>query len=512
MEARIKPKKALISATNKDLIKDFAIDLNSFGVEIYSTKGTSAFLKNLGINAKSIEEYTGFPEILDGRVKTLHPKIFGGILSKRTEAHKKQTQEFGIAEFDVVCVDLYAFKEAVASGANLDNAVEHIDIGGISLIRASAKAFKDVTILVDPKDFDLVLGEIKQGGVTFETRKKLAFKAFQHSSSYDEAIYSYLGGGEFSLRYGENPHQKATFIGADSYIEKVLKGEVSYNNLLDLDGSAELCFGLKNMGYKYVAVIVKHGSPCGIGVSEKSTQDAFIKAWDCDETSSYGGVLVLSTAPENEILESMKGKFVEVLCAPDFSESFLSASESRKKLKIVKVNKDAVLRPVTTKRSACCGILEQEKDLWWNDFSSTTSTNTHESIFKTVSKREPSKDETLAIRLGWAVAAGTKSNSIIITSPNRVLGIGGGCVSRIDATNMAVTKARAIIAETGDKGPYVLSSDGFLPFADSVVSAKELGVTAIVEPGGSIRDEEVVESCNNSNVALVFTGKRHFRH
>ena len=505
MEARIKPKKALISATNKELIKDFALGLNKFGVEIYSTKGTCTFLKGIGINAKSVEEYINFPEILDGRVKTLHPKIFGAILSKRTEAHRLQASEHNMHEFDIVCVDLYAFNDAVAGGADLDNAVEHIDIGGIALIRASAKSFKDVAILVDPNDFSQVLSEIEQGGISFETRKKLAYKAFQHSSAYDNAIASYLGNSRMPLRYGENPHQKANYLGATSYVDSVLKGEPSYNNLLDLDGSAELCMGLAKMGYKHVAVIVKHGSPCGIGVSEKNVVDAFFKAWDCDPVSSYGGVLVLSTEPDLELLDAMKGKFVEVLCAPKISDTFLSSTESRKKLKILKLNKEAVLNACITKRSACGGILEQEKDAWWNDFD-------NESIFKTVSKRTPAKDEITAMRLGWASAAGTKSNSIVIASPNRVLGIGGGCVSRIDATNMAVTKAKSVIFETGDKGPYILASDGFLPFADSINSSKELGITAVVEPGGSIRDEEVIQACDDSKIALIFTGKRHFRH
>lgn len=505
MEARITPKKALISATNKDLIKDFAVGLDKLGVEIFSTKGTCAFLKGIGVNARSVEEYINFPEILDGRVKTLHPKIFGAILSKRTEAHRAQAKEHGMHEFDIVCVDLYAFRDAVAGGADLDNALEHIDIGGIALIRASAKSFKNVAILVDADDFGTVLNEMKEGGISFETRKKLALKAFRHSSAYDYAIASYLAGNDMPLRYGENPHQKAFYIGADSYVDKVLKGEPSYNNLLDLDGSAELCFGLNSMGYKHVSVIVKHGSPCGIGVSEKNITEAFTKAWDCDPTSSYGGVLTISTEPDKELLEAMKGKFVEVLCAPKFPDDFLSAAESRKKLKVLRLNKDKVLKSSVTRRSACGGILEQVKDEWWNDTSAPD-------IFKHVSSRPASKDEMTAVKLGWAAAAGTKSNSIVVASPERILGIGGGCVSRIDATSMAVTKARTVISETGDKGPYILASDGFLPFADSVVTAKELGVTAIVEPGGSIRDEEVIDACNKTGIALIFTGKRHFRH
>ncbi len=505
MEARIQPKTALISATNKELIKDFAIALDKLGVNIYSTKGTFSFLKGIGITARSVEEYINFPEILDGRVKTLHPKIFGGILSKRTETHKAQTTEHEIQEFDIVCVDLYAFREAVKSGADIDTVVEHIDIGGIALIRAAAKSYKSVTILVDAVDFSTVIKEIQEGGISLLTRKKLAAKAFLHSSSYDEAIASYLGSHEMPLRYGENPHQTASYLSTNSYIKEVLKGEVSYNNLLDLDGSCELCMGLNTMGYKYSAVIVKHGSPCGVGVSELSLTDAFNKAWDCDPVSSYGGVLTLSSAPDQELLLAMKGKFVEVLCAPEFSSDFVLMSESRKKLKILKVDKEAVLRSANTKRSACGGVLEQKKDEWWKDLA-------EQETFKNVSKREVTKEELLACKLCWAVTAGTKSNSIVIGSKDRVLGIGGGCVSRIDATQMAVSKAKANIIASGDKGPYVLCSDGFLPFVDSVDSAKGLGVSAIMEPGGSMRDEEVVEACNHSKIALIFTGKRHFKH
>ncbi|MEI6080347.1 MAG: bifunctional phosphoribosylaminoimidazolecarboxamide formyltransferase/IMP cyclohydrolase [bacterium] len=505
----VKVKRALISATDKNLIKDFALGLNKLGVEIYSTRGTASFLKGLGVDAFLIENYTGFPEILGGRVKTLHPKIFGGILAKRDVAeHGQQLREHEITTFDMVCVDLYPVVKVISEGGDIENVVEHIDIGGISLIRASAKSFKDVAVLVDPSDFAPILSEMKStGGLSYETRKKLAGKAFRHSSAYDKAICEYLTGSVQSLRYGENPHQNAKYLSDGSYIKEVVRGEASYNNILDLDGAIELCFGLKSLGYKYSSVIVKHGSPCGVGVSTQSTTDAFNKAWDCDPISSYGGVLVLSEAPDMDILESMKGKFVEVISAPSYSKEFLENSASRKKLKVLLLDETKILsKHRDLYRSACGGVLTQNRDTWWNDFKEDGIP-----AFKTVSKRSPSKDELEAMRLSWSVCAITKSNAIIVAEPNKILGIGGGCVSRIDATNMAIGKAEKLV-DSNAKKALVLASDGFLPFADSVASALKLGVTAIIEPGGSIRDEEVINACNEAGIALVFTGKRHFRH
>ncbi|MFH1223436.1 MAG: bifunctional phosphoribosylaminoimidazolecarboxamide formyltransferase/IMP cyclohydrolase [Pseudomonadota bacterium] len=515
-------KKALISVTNKDMIADFAVELNKLGIEIYSTRGTSAYLKNLGINAVEIEKYTGFPEILDGRVKTLHPKIFGGILAKRElKTHQDELAQHKITTFDLVCVDLYHVTKYISEGADTDAVMEHTDIGGISLIRSAAKAFKDVTILTDPNDFKTVLNEIKKtGGTSLETRKKLAAKAFNHSSDYDNAISNYLAGAQastrdinsgghgISLRYGENPHQTAKFFGEKTYIKDILKGEISYNNILDLEGSADLCFGLKAMGYKYVAVIVKHGSPCGVGISEKNISDAFTRAWDCDPLSSYGGVLVINSQADSELLAAMKGKFVEVLAVGSYSKDFIEGSAERKKLKMLSINEAEILFTRNMQRTACGGTLEQSRDVWWDDFKDA------EKNFSHVSKRKYNSDEFAAMKFCWAVTAITKSNAIIIGTKDRILGIGGGSVSRIDATNMAIEKAHAQIKTLGGKvdEPIIMSSDGFFPFADSIHMAKQLGITAIIEPGGSMRDEEVLSACNENNIAVVFTGKRHFRH
>jgi len=505
-------KKALISVTNKDLIADLSVELNKLGVEIYATRGTTAYLKNLGVKANSIEDYIGFPEILDGRVKTLHPKIFGGILARRElDSHLQQLKEHNISMFDLVCVDLYPVMKFISEGADLESIIEHIDIGGITLIRASAKAFKDVTILIDPSDFKPVLNEIKKtGGTSLDTRKKLAAKAFNHSSNYDAAIQGYLGEATI-LRYGENPHQTATFSkasGSSTYIKEMLKGDISYNNILDLEGSSDLCFGLKAMGYKYNAVIVKHGSPCGVGISDKNICDAFTRAWDCDPLSSYGGVLVLSSEADKDLLDAMKGKFVEVIASASYSKAFMEGSVERKKLKMVSLNEAEILMPKNLQRTACGGILEQSRDIWWNDFKDAENT------FKHVSKRKCTDKEFAAMKFCWAVTATTKSNAIIIGTSDRILGIGGGSVSRIDATNMAIEKAKAQITSLGGKvnGPIVMSSDGFFPFVDSIVIAKKLGVTGIIEPGGSIRDEEVISACNDSQISVVFTGKRHFKH
>ena len=506
------PKKALMSVTNKELIKDLSIELNKMGVEIYCTRGTASYLKEHGVNAKAIEEYTGFPEILDGRVKTLHPKIFGGILAKKDQTgHLEQLKQHDIVPFDIVCVDLYPVLKVINEGAELKKVIETTDIGGISLIRAAAKAFNYVAVVVEPMDYVNVLNELKKtGGISYETRKTLAANAFRHSSHYDSAIYNYLSSSDISLRYGENPHQTASYFsipGQKSYIQKAIKGEISYNNILDLDGAVELCFGLKHIGYKYVAVIVKHGSPCGIGVSSTSNTEAFLKAWDCDPLSSYGGVLSLGSEPEIELLDALKGKFVELLAAPKYSSELLARAEDRKKLKIVQLNEAAILDKNRLCRAAAGGMLRQDRDPWWKDLEGNGVND-----FKVVSKKIPSNDEYAAMKLAWATAASTKSNAVILATKDEILGIGGGCVSRIDATNMALEKAKARLSTKKDKPIIVMASDGFFPFADSIESALKLGLNAVIEPGGSIRDEDVVASCDKNSVALVFTGKRHFRH
>ena len=507
------PKNALISVTNKELVKDLSIQLNSMGVGIYCTRGTASYLQEQGIKAKLIEEYTGFPEILDGRVKTLHPKIFGGILAKKDqEDHMVQLKQHGIVPFDLVCVDLYPVLKVISEGADLEKVIENTDIGGICLIRASAKAFNYVAVVVDPEDYKNVLTELqKTGGICYDTRKTLAANAFRHSSNYDAAIYNYLSQSPMPLRYGENPHQTASYSvvpGENSFIEKVIKGEISYNNILDLDGSVELCFGLKYAGYKYVSVIVKHGSPCGVGVSSVSNEDAFLKAWDCDPLSSYGGVLVFGSEPDIKLLETLKGKFVEVLAAPNYSNDFLTKAEDRKKLKIVQLKTDSILNANSLYRSAAGGMLRQERDTWWKDLE----WNNFKDNFKTVSQRVPTEDEYSAMKLAWATTAATKSNAVIIATKDEILGIGGGCVSRIDATNMAIEKAKVRLAARTGKTNVVMSSDGFFPFSDSIESALKVGLNAVIEPGGSIRDEDVVACCDKNSVALVFTGKRHFRH
>lgn len=506
------PKKALVSVTNKELIKELSIELNKMGVEIYCTRGTASYLKEHKVNAKAIEEYTGFPEILDGRVKTLHPKIFGGILAKKDQAdHLEQLKQHEIVPFDIVCVDLYPVLKTINEGGDLKKVIETTDIGGISLIRAAAKAFNYVAVVVEPTDYVKVLNELKKtGGISYETRKTLAANAFRHSSTYDSAIYNYLSSSNMPLRYGENPHQTASYsaiAGQKSFIERSIKGEISYNNILDLDGAVELSFGLKHSGYKHTAVIVKHGSPCGIGVSSVSNTEAFLKAWDCDPLSSYGGVLALSSEPEMDLLDALKGKFVEVLATPKYSTEFLTRAEDRKKLKIVQLNETAVLNQNSIYRASAGGMLRQDRDLWWKDIEGNGVNN-----FKVVSKKAPTNDEYEAMKLAWATAAATKSNAVIFASKDEILGIGGGCVSRIDATNMALEKAKGCLASKKDKSVVVMASDGFFPFADSIESALKLGVNAVIEPGGSIRDEDVIASCDKNNVVLIFTGKRHFRH
>lgn len=507
----MKIKNALISATDKNKVKDFAISLSKMGINIYSTSGTKKFLEKFDIKVKSIEEYINFPEILGGRVKTLNPKIFGGILAKETKEHLDEIKSHGIEFFDIVCVDLYDVKTAIEENESLDDVLEHIDIGGISLIRAAAKGLR--VIVSDVADMNLVIKDLEENAKVSDTlRKDLAAKAFLLSSSYDKLIYEYLSNKKAKslnlelkkeLRYGENPHQKASFYDLDNltYIDEVLKGDISYNNLLDIDGACNLCFGLDKIGYKDVSVIVKHGSPSGVGVSKEGVLDAFNKAWEVDSLSSFGGVLSLNKEVTEDILPLLKGKFIEVIVAPSFSKAFLEKAESRKKLKIVKVNKHKVLSLTTSYRSSCGGILKQDLDPWWNDFS--------KNIFENKGNKGLNEKDMEAIKLSWAVVSSTKSNSIVVASSDRVLGIGAGCVSRIDATKMALTKASKFIKEDMSAA---LSSDAFFPFSDSVEEAKKYGIKNIVEPGGSIRDSEVIDKANELSIGIVFTNKRHFRH
>jgi phosphoribosylaminoimidazolecarboxamide formyltransferase / IMP cyclohydrolase len=504
-------KNALISATDKDKIKDFAVSLSKMGVNIYSTRGTKKFLEKFNIKVNSIEEYINFPEILGGRVKTLNPKIFGGILAKETKEHLDEIKNHDIKFFDIVCVDLYNVKKAIEDNKSLEDVLEHIDIGGISLIRAAAKGMR--IIVSKTSDMKKVIKELEEKAkISEKLRKELAAKAFLLSSSYDKLIYEYLfnkKGDNLNLklkkelRYGENPHQKANFYDLNnlSFIDEVLKGNISYNNLLDIDGASNLSFGLDKIGYKNVSVIVKHGSPSGVGVSDTDILDAFSKAWELDSLSSFGGVLCLNKEVREEILPLLKGKFIEVIVAPSFTKAFLKKAESRKKLKIVKIKKDKVLNLTATYRSSCGGILKQDLDPWWDDFNNN--------IFENKGNKSLSEKDMEAIKLSWAVVSSTKSNSIVVASSNRVLGIGAGCVSRIDATKMALTKARRFIKEGMTTA---IASDAFFPFSDSVEEADKYGIKNIVEPGGSIRDSEVIDKANKCSMGIVFTNKRHFRH
>lgn len=495
-------KNALISVSNKKQIEKLALVLNKLEYKIFASRGTNKYLKDLGICTISIEDYTGFPEILGGRVKTLHPKIFGGILAKRdSEEQLEEVKKHNIHLFDFVCVDLYHFNEFRKQTNDMNILLDHIDIGGVSLIRASAKA--RIPILVDAKDYSIAINDLEAlSKISDETLNYLTYKAFIYVSKYDEEIAHYFKSfTKDNLKYGENPHQKATYLKNENVLKKIHKGELSYNNILDLAQAAELCFGLKF--YKYRAIIVKHGSPAGVGVSNLSIDEAFNRAWETDIISNYGGVLVVNTSVDSSFLNNFKNKFIELIAGPNFEASFLNSLETRKKLKVIELEADLVLNSRTEKRELLGISLFQEKDLWWNF-------NKSDFTFVTDNKNIIIE----GLELAWSVVSVAKSNSVVISCKDIVLGIGSGAVSRLDASIIALTKAKELINRLKlDISEVIVSSDAFFPFPDSIeLISKEFKVACVIQPGGSIRDEELIKYCKQNFIPMIFTKTRHFKH
>ena len=496
-------KNALISVTNKSLINNLLKTLSKLEYQFFASRGTVKHINSLGYKAKLIEDYTGFPEILGGRVKTLHPKIYGGILAKRNNnEHLEEISKQDIELIDLVCVDLYPFKEVLKNTSNYDVLLENIDIGGVSLIRASAKA--NIPVLTEASDYEKVISELEETGkVSDELNKYLVFKAFYNTSIYDQNIFKYFH--QFinpSLKYGENPHQKASYFNEDKIIKSIVKGSISYNNILDLSVSSELCFALEKY-YKFVVVIVKHGSPAGVGVSNTSIDEAFYKAWDTDSISNFGGVMCANIEINNSFFANLKNKFIEVIAAPKFNTDVLEHVKNRKKLKLVELDNNIIFDTKDEFKTALGVNLFQEKDKWWNfDISN----------FKQASVNDPYNIS--GLELAWSVVSSAKSNSVVISSGNTILGIGSGSVSRLDASIIALTKAQNLI-KTDDLqiDNVIVASDAFFPFSDSIeLINKELNVKCVIQPGGSIRDDELIHYCNNNNIAMLFTNTRHFKH
>lgn len=510
--------RALFSVSDKTGLETLAKGLAELGWDLVASGGTAQKLAELGIDVVPIERITQSPEMLGGRVKTLHPAIHAGILARDTPSDLEELKHAGYAPIDLVVCNLYPFQKVTGRPeVSLDEAIEHIDIGGVTLLRGAAKNFSRVTVIVDPADYQPVLEEIKKTGrVSPEGRRRLALKAFAHTRDYDTAIAAYLStdsspqpelGETFTLavrqtqelRYGENPHQNAGFFAASASTGP-LNGELlagkplSYNNILDADSAWRTVCAFSPAKEAAVAII-KHLTPCGVAVAG-TLADAFPPALESDPTSAFGGVIAVNQRIDDTFVEALGTLFIEVLIAPDFSESALAKLvENRKNCRLIRMGQQFTL-PRLEFRSVLGGMLVQESD--FGDPSDTT--------WKVVTQRRPTDEETQALEFAWKVVQHVKSNAIVIAQPGATVGIGGGLSSRVDAVKLAVEKA-------GDKARgAVLASDAFFPFPDGVEAAAQAGVTAVIQPGGALRDQKVIEAADSAGLTMIFTSVRHFRH
>jgi phosphoribosylaminoimidazolecarboxamide formyltransferase/IMP cyclohydrolase len=499
---------ALISVFDKTGLEPIVKALHQKNVTIYSTGGTESFIKELGIPVVAVEDVTSYPSILGGRVKTLHPKVFGGILNRQDNpSDVEQMKEFNIPQLDLVIVDLYPFEKTVASGAEEAAIIEKIDIGGISLIRAAAKNFKDTVIVASVEDYTTFLDFYTQenGNTTLEQRRLLATKAFHVSSNYDTAIFNYfntddtyykesIANGQ-ALRYGENPHQKGFFFGDfDKMFNKLHGKELSYNNLLDVDAAVNLIAEFKNENPTFA--ILKHNNACGIATRD-TMREAYVAALAGDPTSAFGGVLIANGNIDLATAKEIHNLFCEVVIAPSFDQEAIDLLEEKKN-RILLVQKEVVL-PSKQVRTCLNGILIQDKN---------NSTDTKENL-KTVTNASPSVEEIEDLIFASKICKHTKSNTIILAKNKQLYASGTGQTSRVDALRHAIEKATSF--EFDLKGS-VMASDAFFPFPDCVAIADNAGITSVIQPGGSIKDELSINYCNDNSISMVFTGTRHFKH
>ncbi|MBN1258342.1 bifunctional phosphoribosylaminoimidazolecarboxamide formyltransferase/IMP cyclohydrolase [Candidatus Peregrinibacteria bacterium] len=504
-------KRALISVSDKNGVVEFAKKLYEKGIEILSTGGTAKLLRQNGVDTIDVSAYTGRPEMMDGRVKTLDPKIHGGLLAVRdNKEHMDSARENEISMIDLVVVNLYPFEATIQKkNVKLEEAIENIDIGGPSMLRSAAKNFRYVTVITDPADYEVVWEEINKKGDTEETtRRRLAEKVFALTSRYDSLIAGYLTDNKTEhitiekindLRYGENPHQKAAFYrdrggAASSSLPnaKILQGkELSYNNIMDADAALNI---VREFAEPAVAFI-KHANPCGAAIG-KTITDAFISAYESDPKSAFGGIISLNRTVTADLAEAITAKFFEVVIAPSFEPKALEIFKAKPNLRVLEVGKVQPLTPYKTYKRVVGGLLIQDAD---------TKTIRPEDL-KTVTKKELSAEELRDLLFAWGIVKHVKSNAIVIAKNGMTIGIGAGQMSRVDSTEIAIKKAgkRA-------KGA-VLASDAYFPFADSIEEAAKAGITAIIQPGGSIRDEEVIAAADKHGIAMVFTGFRAFLH
>ena len=499
---------ALISVFDKNGLEPIVSKLHEHNVTIYSTGGTEAFIKELGIPVVAVEDVTSYPSILGGRVKTLHPKVFGGILNRQdNEQDVQQMKEYDIPQIDLVIVDLYPFEKTVASGASEADIIEKIDIGGISLIRAAAKNFKDTVIVASVNEYSLFLDTITKNNcaTTLEERKLFAAKAFHVSSHYDTAIFNYFNTDDTFykasvadgqvLRYGENPHQKGFFFGEfDKMFDKLHGKELSYNNLLDVDAAVNLMQEFKNDEPTFA--ILKHNNACGLA-TRATVKEAYLDALAGDPTSAFGGVLIANTKIDKAAAEEINKLFCEVVIAPSYDNDAVTILQEKKN-RILLVQHDIEL-PAKQVRTCLNGLLVQDKD-------NITDNKEH---LTTVTITSPTEQEVEDLIFASKICKHTKSNTIVFAKNKQLYASGTGQTSRVDALRQAVDKA---VSFNFDLNGAVMASDAFFPFPDCVELAKKAGITAVIQPGGSIKDELSINYCNENNVAMVFTGTRHFKH
>jgi phosphoribosylaminoimidazolecarboxamide formyltransferase/IMP cyclohydrolase len=517
-------KRALLSVSDKSGIVDLARELNGLGIKIISSGGTAKAIKAGGMPCTEISEVTGFPEILDGRVKTLNPKIHGGILAVRSDkGHMNELSKYGIEQIDIVVVNLYPFEET--GGKYISNrrgdipqeVVEDIDIGGVALLRAAAKNFADVLVVSDPKDYPVLIEKLRSGVIDASYRRELAAKAFRHTAYYDGLISSYFTLEKFpeqlsiplkklsSLRYGENPHQQAT-VYFDPFAKnypgvinsKQLQGkELSYNNYQDLESA----WNLANEFDTPACAIIKHANPCGCALGE-NLLDAYQKALACDPVSAYGGIIAVNREIDDKLAAEIAKLFTECIIAPSYSEKAKKIFSEKKNLRLLEqpLKAGAASQVLLETKSMTGGMLVQDRDLL---LSNETKVST---------KKSPTSAEIVSLNFAWKVSKHVKSNAVVLARGTQTVGVGAGQMSRIDSLKIASSKMSEMKYTFAKELPLVLASDAYFPFADVVNESSKIKVTAIIQPGGSIRDEDSIKAADTHNISMVFTGIRHFRH
>ncbi|ANU26082.1 bifunctional phosphoribosylaminoimidazolecarboxamide formyltransferase/IMP cyclohydrolase [Planococcus versutus] len=509
-------KRALLSVSDKSGILEFAQELEKIGYELLSTGGTKKFLEENGVAITAVDEVTKFPEILGGRVKTLHPLVHGGLLAKHDDAeHQSQMAENGISPIDIVCVNLYPFRETIAKpGVTVDDAIENIDIGGPTMLRSAAKNHAYVTVIVDAADYAGVLNELQnKQSTTSETRRRLAAKVFRHTAAYDSYISNYLTdltGEEYpdqltltyelsqTLRYGENPHQKAAFyrspLGSSFSIanaHQVHGKELSYNNIQDANAALQMIKEFKMSA----AVAVKHMNPCGVGTGE-TIADAFSKAYEADSTSIFGGIVALNREVDADTAKQLATIFLEIIIAPSFSDEAIEMLTQKKNIRLLTIPFDSKINDKWNTVTVEGGLLIQQPDVFGYD----------DADIQVATERQPTAEELEALKLGWNVVKHVKSNAIVVCNSEMTLGIGAGQMNRVGSAKIALEQA-------GDAAQgAIMASDAFFPMNDTVEAAAKAGIKAIIQPGGSKKDQESIDKANEYGIAMVFTGIRHFKH